>query len=120
MKDSKFYTVCPFCNTVHQRTNLYLNVICACGGKYYPCSGDWINRRTGEKAKGLANNKCDCKACPQHQINQAETGFKCNSYGFTVCILKSILDYADSLTVSQRNSIRTTINTLKELDKTKF
>lgn len=117
MKDSKYYVVCPFCHTIHQRTNPYLNVVCACGGKYYPCSGDWINRQTGDKVKGLANNRCDCKACPQHQINKSETGFKCISYGFTTQILKNVLEYANSLTETQRNSISIAIDTLEELDK---
>lgn len=117
MKDSNHSVVRPFCYTVHQRTNRYLNVICACGGKYYPCSGEWINRRTGERIEGLANNRCDCKSCPQHQLNRKETGFKCISYGFTVNILKNIVECENSLTEVQKSSIGIAINTIEELDK---
>lgn len=117
MKNSEQYAVCPFCHTVHKRTNLYLNVICACGGKYYPCSGDWINRQTGDRVKGLANNRCDCKACPQHRKNHDETGYKCISFGFVIRILKNVLECENSLTETQRNSISIAIDTVEELDK---
>lgn len=117
MRSSENYVVCPFCKTVHKRTNIYLNVICSCGGKYYPCSGKWINRQTGAIVEGLANNRCDCKACPQHRMNRDETGFKCISYGFVIVVLKNILECVDALTESQRDVITRTINMVEELDK---
>lgn len=118
MENRNTYTVvCPFCNTQHQRRNEYLNVICACGGKYYPCSGKWLNRKTGEWIDGLANNRCDCKACPQRKMNHDETGWKCVSWAFTVRILKNMLECVDSLSDIQKNAITTTIETVEEQER---
>ena len=117
MKKPTYSVVCPFCNTVHQRTSAYLNVICACGGKYYPCSGKWINRKTGEHVEGLANNICDCKACPQRRLNHKETGWKCISYAYAVNTLKNLVDCVDSLSDEQKNAIAVTIETVKEQEK---
>lgn len=117
MKSPTHHVVCPFCSTVHQRSSLYLNIICSCGGKYYPCNGEWINRKTGERVKGLANNRCDCKACPQRKMNHDETGFKCISFAYTVRILKNLLECAESLSENQKNAITVTINTIEEQEK---
>lgn len=111
------HVVCPFCNAVLARPHPYLNVICACGGKFYPCNGEWINRKTGERVKGLANNRCDCKACPQRKMNHKETGWKCISYAYTANTLKHLADGVDSLSDEQKNAIAITIKTIEEQEK---
>lgn len=39
---------CPFCGRKHEHRNLFLNIICPCGAKYYACQDTWLNRKTGE------------------------------------------------------------------------
>ena len=108
--------VCPFCNTVHERSNNITNIICGCGAKYYANRHYWLNRKTGEKVV-RPKATCGCKKCKQWQTNNDETGFNCISFGFVVRILKNILECdSDILSSTQKESINIVIDIVKELD----
>lgn len=47
--DCQNTVVCPFCGKTHERSDVTLNALCDCGGKYYASDRTWLNRRTGEK-----------------------------------------------------------------------
>lgn len=116
VSEQNWVRVCPFCNEVHYTRSPYLNVVCRCGGKFYAITGDWLDRKTGEKVKGL-NNKCGCEKCEQHKTNKNETGFNCISFGFTRRILLNVLDCEESLTQEQKDAFATVINVIEKLDK---
>ena len=112
----QYSRVCPFCNKIHSVRSLYLNIICECGGKFYANTGEWWNRSTGEKVKGL-KSKCGCDKCDQWKINKEETSSKCISFGFTKRILSNILECEESLTAAQKEAFNLVIDTITELDK---
>lgn len=116
VKEHTYSRVCPFCNRIHTVENLYMNTRCECGGKYYSNTGDWVNRKTGKKVKGL-NNKCGCERCDLHKINKKETGHNCISFGLTRRILLNVLDCEEKLSPAQKEAFNIVIETISELDK---
>ena len=119
MTDNTTYsTVCPFCNKVHQLSRRYINVVCDCGGKRYANTGDWLNRKTGVWVRA-PKAKCGCEKCKQWQTNSDEVGWACISFGFTVRILKNMLECdGDLLTEKQKEAIKTTIEIVEKRDRT--